>query len=336
MEKENTFVSNQDKASDFDYKCDAMPLCEPCFRNKSSKAATVFCKDCSELFCDQCSHLHTIFKPGKHDIIIVADIDSIRVVVDMKGKDVCQEHNEKIKFYCQDHSKLCCSKCAFLHRKCEHVDEISSSYEQTHSELNALKESLQTIESDAEYIIDYCKKSENGLNESIKNMSKEVAEMKTRFIQLFEDAEKKMLTEANAVKCEESKRLGGRSAECAKIKVEIAQIVHTCSSVLEHGTPQQMFILLKLIDEKHQQMKGSISAQQQLQLTPKLAMSFPRELYELFALGENVMKLNSYNNKTGIDEEDIDVPTDAGDATTEDMPPLEEVEDDASRMEEVD
>ncbi|XP_052273342.1 uncharacterized protein LOC127873489 isoform X2 [Dreissena polymorpha] len=87
MEKENTFVSNQDKASDFDYKCDAMPLCEPCFRNKSSKAATVFCKDCSELFCDQCSHLHTIFKPGKHDIIIVADIDSIRVVVDMKGID---------------------------------------------------------------------------------------------------------------------------------------------------------------------------------------------------------------------------------------------------------
>ncbi|KAH3852337.1 heat shock protein HSP 90-beta-like [Dreissena polymorpha] len=38
----------------------------------------------------------------------------------------------------------------------------------------------------------------------------------------------------------------------------------------------------------------------------------------------------------GIDEEDIAAPTDAGDATTEDMPPLEGEEDDASRMEEVD
>ena len=38
---------------------------------------------------------------------------------------------------------------------------------------------------------------------------------------------------------------------------------------------------------------------------------------------------------SGIDEDDV-APTDAGDASTEDMPPLEGEEDDASRMEEVD
>ncbi|KAH3844318.1 uncharacterized protein LOC127872767 [Dreissena polymorpha] len=257
-----------------------------------------FSADCTELFCDQCSHLHTIFKPGKYDIISVADMDSVRVRVDMKGMDVCQEHDKKIKFYCQDHSKLCCSTCAFIHRKCEHVDELSSLSEQTRPELDALKESLQQIESDAEYIIDECKKSENDLNESIANMSVEVDEIQTRFNKLFENAKTTMLTEANGVKSKEMKKLDDRSAETTKLKEEITQLLPICVTLLEHGTPQQMFILSKYIDEKDHIMKASISAQQEVKLKQKLSVSFPRGLYELLELGENVMKLNSERKKT--------------------------------------
>ncbi|KAH3844320.1 uncharacterized protein LOC127872774 [Dreissena polymorpha] len=216
----------------------------------------------------------------------------------MKGMDVCQEHGQKIKFFCRDHSKLCFSTRAFKHRKCEHVDEIAKLSEQIRSELYSLKESLQKIKSDAEYIITECKKSENDLNESIENMSVEEDEMKTRFDTFFENAKNKMLTEANSVKCEEVNRLDARSTASSKIKAKIAQLVPTCSTVLEHGTLQQMFILSNLIDEKHHRMNGCIRAQQQMQRTPKLSMPFPKELYELLALVENVMKLNSVQNKT--------------------------------------
>lgn len=59
-----------------------------------------------------------------------------------------------------------------------------------------------------------------------------------------------------------------------------------------------------------------------------------------FALEEPAVHANRINRMIklglGIDEEDVPTPGEGGEASTEDMPPLEGEDDDASRMEEVD
>ncbi|KAH3733502.1 hypothetical protein DPMN_039931 [Dreissena polymorpha] len=40
-------------------------------------------------------------------------MNSLALVVEMKGMDVCLEHGKEIEYYCEDHTELCCTTCAF-------------------------------------------------------------------------------------------------------------------------------------------------------------------------------------------------------------------------------
>ncbi|KAH3804193.1 hypothetical protein DPMN_132475 [Dreissena polymorpha] len=112
---QNKMDSNRDNAGEFIGSLYVTQSCNPCDRSNISKTATYFCVNCDEFLCDTCTHPHFVYKHGKHKII------GIRDMLDMKGLDRCQEHSQEVKLYCPDHSKLCCSTCAILHKKCHQM-----------------------------------------------------------------------------------------------------------------------------------------------------------------------------------------------------------------------
>ncbi|XP_052214869.1 uncharacterized protein LOC127833573 isoform X2 [Dreissena polymorpha] len=283
--------SNRDNAGDFIGECSVTQSCEPCMKTNVSKTATVFCNNCNEYLCDTCKNPHTVYKPGRHDIVNIQDRKSVPVGVDMKGMDICPEHGKEIEFSCKDHSKLCCSKCVLIHRKCDHVEEIASASEQERPKLQALQQSMIKLQSEAEAIIADCKQSETCLNESIANISSEVDKMRDRIVQLFEEAKKKLITDATQFKSSEVQRIRINSEASLKVFEEMYKVLPICCAVLEHGTPCQQYLCSKIIQEKNNTWQSIINEHRNLKISTKVTVSFPRELSSLLEMGNKFIKL---------------------------------------------
>ncbi|KAH3805475.1 hypothetical protein DPMN_133778 [Dreissena polymorpha] len=284
--------SNRGKASDFFGECAITQSCEPCMKANIAKTATVLCKDCNEYLCETCRHPHIIYKGGKHGVISIQDKESSTVVVNMKEMDKCSQHGKGFEFYCEDHCKLCCTTCVIEHRKCEKLDEIASISGQKGLQLHGLKKSLFKLKSDADAIVAEFKQSEDDLNASVANVSKDIDEMKDRLIKLFDDAKRELLTEANTLKSEEVKRLSMMQSVTSKVMEEINQLLSMCSSIADHGTPQQMFILSKQVEKKNKMIESKINEQRKTQVSSKVTLAYTGELSSILEMGTKFMKVN--------------------------------------------
>ncbi|CAG2191585.1 unnamed protein product [Mytilus edulis] len=94
-------------------------LCDACsFRNISQNAVS-FCTVCEEAYCE-----NKITR--NHRIVPIKDINTDNNVLNLFGAITCDEHpDERIKIYCKDHTKPCCTICATVHhRKCTEVVTI--------------------------------------------------------------------------------------------------------------------------------------------------------------------------------------------------------------------
>ncbi|KAH3803485.1 hypothetical protein DPMN_131746 [Dreissena polymorpha] len=290
--------SNRDNAGDFIGESAVTQSCEPCIKSNISKTATVVCKDCDEFLCDACTNPHRVYKPGQHNIVNVQDHKSAPVILDMKGMDKCHEHGREIEFFCQDHSKLCCLSCVLIHRKCDKLDEIAKVSRQTRSDLQALKQSLIKMQSEADAIIADCKQSETGLNESIAKISAEVDTMKDRIIQLFEEAKQKLISEAIQFKTAKVKRIKNKFDASLKVKEELNNVLSMCCVVLERGTPSQQYIYSEQMKEKRKTIESTIDEQRQITFSSTITVSFPKQVTSLLEMGSNSIKLNYDGNKT--------------------------------------
>ncbi|XP_052215153.1 uncharacterized protein LOC127833768 [Dreissena polymorpha] len=290
--------SNRDNAGDFIGESAVTQSCEPCMKSNISKTATVFCKDCDEFLCDACTNPHRVYKPGQHNIVNVQDHKSAPVILDMKGMDKCHEHGREIEFFCQDHSKLCCLSCVLIHRKCDKLDEIAKVSRQTRPDLQALKQSLIKMQSEADAFIADCKQSETGLNESIAKISAEVDTMKDRIIQLFEEAKQKLISEAIQFKTAKVKRIGNKCDASLKVKEELNNVLSMCCVVLERGTPSQQYIYSEQMKEKRKTIESTIDEQRKITFSSTMTVSFPKQVTSLLEMGSNSIKLNYDVNKT--------------------------------------
>ncbi|XP_052215154.1 uncharacterized protein LOC127833769 isoform X1 [Dreissena polymorpha] len=290
--------SNRDNAGDFIGESDVTQSCAPCMKTNISNTASVFCKNCDEFLCDACTKPHTIYKHGTHDIVNVQDNKYEPVIMDLKQMDTCHEHGREIEFFCQDHSKLCCSSCVLIHRKCDQVDEIAKVSRQTKPDLQTLKQSLIKLQSEADAIIAGCNQSETGLNESIAKISSEVDKMRDRVIHLFEDAKQKLITDAKEFKTAEVKRIGNKRDTSLKLKEEVNKVLQMCCIVLERGTPSQQYIYLEQMKNKRKTIESNINDHRKIKCASTVTVSFPKKLTLILEMGSNFIKLNYDGHKT--------------------------------------
>ncbi|XP_052819050.1 uncharacterized protein LOC128244933 isoform X2 [Mya arenaria] len=98
-----------------------IPQCKPCSTNNKTTAAQVYCHDCKEFQCSECSDHHNAFAfMSGHNIVDWKLKDPEEKVVNMFGFDKCTEHGNPVTIYCEDHDVFCCSTCGFSrHKLCE-------------------------------------------------------------------------------------------------------------------------------------------------------------------------------------------------------------------------
>ncbi|KAH3749964.1 hypothetical protein DPMN_184480 [Dreissena polymorpha] len=102
--------SLEEKGSEaiWDYICTACQALEPQFH----------CEECCKCFCDSCVNLHNqLYKT--HPVFGRERMEKWPIAKStLNMLEQCGEHSdEKIKLFCEDHSRLCCHICVLLHHR---------------------------------------------------------------------------------------------------------------------------------------------------------------------------------------------------------------------------
>ncbi|XP_052260719.1 uncharacterized protein LOC127864858 isoform X3 [Dreissena polymorpha] len=118
-----------------------------CSSRKEQANADFYCKTCLKLYCGKCIQLHDKwFK--KHSSYGRNDMKEWPVSKQVEEFLLkCQAHkDDKIEMLCDDHSQLCCTKCAFNdHSQCSKVTPINELTNTQPTYLQGLSVELETV-----------------------------------------------------------------------------------------------------------------------------------------------------------------------------------------------
>lgn len=150
-EGENTCNTRSEPAMD---EVGLIKFCGPCVRENKTTAAHVYCSNCEEYQCSECSEGHVVFEfMTGHEMVNVWDVGAMKSLVDLQGLDMCPRHEKGFCLFCVDHQMLCCRTCAFTeHRGCKEVNEVTVEAAEENVDFDDLQDTLGNLELDIDWI----------------------------------------------------------------------------------------------------------------------------------------------------------------------------------------
>ncbi|XP_045202645.2 E3 ubiquitin-protein ligase TRIM71-like [Mercenaria mercenaria] len=224
-------------------------LCQPCSRKDLQTTADVFCSECDEFQCSECSKAHTVYAFMKnHQLENAAEAKSKPATFDMKGMDNCEQHGELLKFFCEDENQLCCSTCAVVdHRKCHSVVEVQKIAGKSRSDGFKLIKNMEEVKSKAEMIVKHIDSSKEQLSKDIKAIFVEIKRMRDDMNKMFDDLEVYVTRETDEFQAEVTNTLEKKRSSVKKHKADVTKSLDIVDTVSENGTPSQQFIVKQKI-----------------------------------------------------------------------------------------
>ncbi|XP_045170839.2 E3 ubiquitin-protein ligase TRIM71-like [Mercenaria mercenaria] len=220
-------------------------LCQPCSRKDLQTTADVFCLECDEFQCSECSKAHRVYTFMKnHKLVNATEAKLKPSSFDMKGIDNCEQHSELLKFFCEDENQLCCSTCAIVdHRKCQSVVDVPKIAGKSRSAGSQLKRKLEEVKSKAGMIVKHTDSSKEQLSKDIKTIFVEIKRMRGDMNKMFDDLEEFVTRETDVFKAEVTNKLAKKRSSGEKHVADVTKSLEIVDTALENGTPSQQFIV---------------------------------------------------------------------------------------------
>ncbi|KAJ6248390.1 hypothetical protein M0813_17728 [Anaeramoeba flamelloides] len=164
--------------------------CDGCLADNQKVAAIIYCQDCGENQCEECSSVHKIRRYKNH-----VRTDPKPKTKDIVGTEKCPIHQScKLNRYCKNCQKLICSECSFEHSNHETIsfDQPMDFYKELINKQKKFTQNhYQRINENFEQL-NYSEKKIRAQKEKIlKEISKFYSDQKKLF-DLLEQNEKKL------------------------------------------------------------------------------------------------------------------------------------------------
>ncbi|KAK3096767.1 hypothetical protein FSP39_003063 [Pinctada imbricata] len=156
--------------------------CEVCEQLERVNAATSYCVECCEAYCDQCSQNHTVLKMlRKHRLLPVDEVRMHGISSTEEFIPDCLVHiNKKLELFCFDHEMPCCITCMTIHhRGCQNVQ--------------TLVEAANMVQKDTNFIAftDRISKLINSIKEQLTSNEKKGRELMSQLSKVENQAQRK-------------------------------------------------------------------------------------------------------------------------------------------------
>ena len=101
--------------------------CGICDVRHISKPSDVWCPECDQGFCIDCTGYHCLFSASRnHSTIPISEYQKMPSFV-LEIRAFCNEHNERLQLYCKEHGCPCCRICIVEnHSECKGLDILEN------------------------------------------------------------------------------------------------------------------------------------------------------------------------------------------------------------------
>ncbi|XP_061177474.1 probable E3 ubiquitin-protein ligase MID2 [Saccostrea echinata] len=250
-------------------------LCSACQRENEEEEATDICLTCQDLLCEICTKCHRRNRASSaHKIIPINKPDAVmELTSDLLKNENCQEHpNKKLKLYCNDHNKPCCTLCVSMeHRKCDSIEGIQKVTERikNSSNLQALQEELRNYEAELikakkshEDNISEIDSTSDLITEETKNLKREIIEQLDKFETEHQNELSKVMKESREMLNKNIDSLSDRiqfTKHCLKCLEEV-NVETGVSFMKEYHKIKGGFEMLKKRNESKKPLKIKIKS----------------------------------------------------------------------------
>ncbi|XP_053404873.1 uncharacterized protein LOC128558729 [Mercenaria mercenaria] len=255
-------------------------LCQPCSSKNKQTVADVFCSTCDEFQCTECSNVHNTHAfLRNHKLVNAKEVKTKPAHFDMKGLDQCDEHQEVLKFFCEDENQLCCSTCAIVdHRKCHSVVEIQKIAGRSASTSSQLMVKLQEIKVKAEKVIKNTKSTIEQLGQDVKEVYLTIRRMRDNVMKMFDDLEVSVAKDAESFKTETFDKLTKKQSDSEELVAEATKSLETTDNVHQNGTSSQQFILEQRMRKQVDELSSNVDKEYQRLETVTVSFDFDETL----------------------------------------------------------
>ncbi|CAC5391724.1 unnamed protein product [Mytilus coruscus] len=239
-------------------------LCDACsFRNLSQNAVS-FCTVCEEAYCENCEVHHKTYKITRnHKIVPIKDINADNSALNFLGVFTCDEHpDERIKIYCKDHTKPCCTVCATVHhRRCAQVvtiDKVVSGVKDStkaHDLMNKLKEKSDQICK----ILQNRKLNISTFEKEIEAIQKEISNLREKLNRHLDKLEQQLKDEVKNTRKSNVLKLNYETIILSTLKSTIDNWKNIFEACLFQGSELQCLVTMEDIFSKLPQFEEDLS-----------------------------------------------------------------------------
>ncbi|XP_052221852.1 uncharacterized protein LOC127838265 [Dreissena polymorpha] len=246
-------------------------VCGACECKNIQEIADYFCEICRKFFCGKCIYQHDqlYVNHSKYGREETNKWPLTKQIEDLLLK--CNVHKEKkLKMFCQDHSQLCCTDCAFLnHRQCINVALISDSVKNISVDMQQLSNNLHTILDD----INMSQKTKEAMIQSLEvswsEKLQEIREHRKKLNTALDELENATLKELDDIRTTLQTALKKDVDNCNRLKDELKQLSEAVNALCDKSKKDIEFIASRkcldkinesesYLKENHRKLQSSI------------------------------------------------------------------------------
>ncbi|KAH3752445.1 uncharacterized protein LOC127846926 [Dreissena polymorpha] len=230
-------------------------LCSTCEDENLFESNDYYCESCVKFYCQKCIHMHSqLFKKNSpHGRGDMNKWPVAKKVEDLLLK--CDVHKEEnLKMYCEDHSQLCCTNCAFLnHRQCKNVKLLSDLVKKNSTDLKKLLVTIQTILGEIKILQDKQNASMRSVQSSYDEQLTKIQETRRKINATLDMLEKKTLKEMKDELTKLKASLRGDVDKFASLRDELKQLGDAIQDIIDKSKLELSFVASIKCQEKIKQ-----------------------------------------------------------------------------------
>ncbi|XP_076115623.1 uncharacterized protein LOC143083249 [Mytilus galloprovincialis] len=225
--------------------------CGVCEYQHVFKPAYIWCSDCDEGLCIDCSKHHGISKSTrKHVTVPISEYQALPSYI-TNIKQTCSAHEEKYQIYCKDHEEACCSKCIVeKHAKCPNISNIDDIVKNTKTS-NAFLEIQETLNEVSENIKRIRQDKNNNLktlSEQRKQIECEIQQVRLNINHHLDKVQENFTSELYETEKREETKILQLMKALDEHESKVSEHQENIANIKQHASDLQTFLSLKQLE----------------------------------------------------------------------------------------
>lgn len=238
------FDVSEDASDQVDGRRNSRRICTPCDNKMVNTTADLYCKNCAEFLCVECSKIHDTFSFAKgHEKVKATVWQQPKAKFDLKGLNTCHDHTKKFEFYCADDDILCCSSCAVaMHRTCKNINELAHVFVKTKPNITAVQSVLSELDTSAKKAVTVLQRTKDETANELEPVLEQIEQMKASVLKKFNDLKTSVADQINETKKKTNMEIDEKLSKTKTIMDKTKVSEDLLTSVFKHGSEEEKFI----------------------------------------------------------------------------------------------